>query len=240
LAPFSIQFAAVAADNGAMADPGWRPLGEILVERGLLDRYELAHWLTQQKLSGMLLGELLVLHRVISPVDVAAALAVQRGANDVAGGIHDPDAKSQQSLGRVLVTQGLITDSGLQRALLTQRRTGGALGDIVVERGWATQEQIDEAMAQHAKARDGAADDEDEPAEQPAPERYEVLGPFVAEPVHVSEAFLDATDYAFDLIERDDPHALEIVRVKGTEREQVWSYSREASERYREATSATG
>jgi hypothetical protein len=223
-----------------MADPGWRPLGEILVERRLLDRYELAHWLTQQKLSGMLLGELLVLHRVVSPVDVAAALAIQRGASDVASGIHDPDAKNQQSLGRVLVTQGLITDSGLQRALLTQQRTGGSLGDIIVERGWVTQAQIDEAMAQHARARDGADDAEEGLAERRAPERYEVLGPFVAEPVHVSESFLDATDYAFDLIERDDPHALEIVRVQGTEREQVWSYSREASERYREATAGTG
>jgi hypothetical protein len=213
-----------------MADPGWRPLGEILVERGLLDRYELAHWLTQQKLSGMLLGELLVLHRVISPVDVAAALAIQRGASDVASGIHD--GPRHQNLGRLLVEKELLTDSGLQRALLTQRRTGKPLGEVLVERGWLTQEQIDAAVAGGDETDAAAAR---EPEERVA-ESYEVLEPFVEKAVHVSDSFLDATDYAFDLIERDDPHALEIVRVKGTEREQVWSYSREASERYREAT----
>ena len=67
-----------------------------------------------------------------------------------------------------------------------------------------------------------------------------MLGPFVEEPLHVSDSFLDATDFAFDLIEREDPHAVEIVRVREDERESVWSYSREASERYRDATGSRG
>ena len=73
-----------------MAEHPRRPLGELLVERGALDQYELDHWLKEQRLSGMLLGELLVRHRVVSPMEVAAALAVQRGADNVAGGIVNP------------------------------------------------------------------------------------------------------------------------------------------------------
>ena len=58
-----VESPAAVADTSSMADPAWRPLGEILVERGLLDRVQLEHWLMQQRLSGMLLGELLVMHR---------------------------------------------------------------------------------------------------------------------------------------------------------------------------------
>lgn len=214
-----------------MADPTWRPLGEILIERGLIDRVQLEHWLLQQKLSGMLLGELLVMHRVLSPVDVAAALAVQRGADDVASGMH---AGSRQ-LGRILVEKELLTDSGLQRALLAQKRRGGNLGDILVERGYVSRRQIEEALAEQ-RGREPAELMPVEPRPEAKDERYEVLGPLVEEPLHLSESFLDATDFAFDLIEREDPHAVEIVRVRGDERESVWSYSREASERYRDTT----
>ena len=43
-----------------MADYAWRPLGELLVERGLIDEYDLEAILYEQRLSGRLLGELLV------------------------------------------------------------------------------------------------------------------------------------------------------------------------------------
>ncbi len=212
-----------------MADPSWRPLGEILIERGLIDRVQLEHWLMQQKLSGLLLGELLVMHRVVSPVDVAAALAVQRGAHDVAGGV----TSGSRQIGRILVERELLTESGLQRALLAQNRLGGNLGDILVERGYVSRQQIQEALA-----------DQDSQHADPIPiqpnvemreEHYEVLGPLIEEPLHVSDSFLDATDFAFDLIEQEDPLAVEIVRVREDDRESVWSYSREASERYRDA-----
>jgi hypothetical protein len=51
--------------------------------------------------------------------------------------------------------------------------------------------------------------------------------------MYVADTFLDATDYAFELIEREDPFELEIVRVRPLGSEQVWSYSREASEAFR-------
>lgn len=196
-------------------DQSWRPLGELLVERGAIDRYELDHWLKEQKLRGMLLGELLVQNKVLSPVEVAAALAVQRGADGLARGIH----QGPRQLGRILVERGLLSESGLQRALLAQRRRGGSLGDILVERGYVTRAEIEKALA----GEDGGAGS---PAERAGPERYEVVEPGAVSPTYVSAAFLDATDYAFDLIQDEDPEALEIVEVRGGERSVAWSYAR--------------
>jgi hypothetical protein len=216
-----------------VAESTWRPLGELLIERGLIDAYELEYWLKQQKFTGMLLGELLVLHRVVSPVEVAAALAIQRGSDEVADGIHE----SHRQLGRILVERGFLTESGLQRVLLSQQRNGGSLGDILVERGWVTPAQLADALAeQRGQERPVEADDA---ASEPAVDDvYEVRSPATAaEALYVSNAFLDATDVAFDLIESDEPDELEIIRVSGGEREQVWSYSREASERFRAETS---
>jgi hypothetical protein len=200
-----------------MVEHSWRPLGELLVERGALDQYELDHWLKQQRLSGMLLGELMVLHRVVSPMDVAAALAVQRGAMNVASGIEN--GRNQQ-LGRILVERDLLTESGLQRVLLEQQRTGVTLGEVLVRRGYVSREQIDEVLAEQR----GAA-----PTEEvlPADVTYEVRAPGNAGGLlHVSASFLDASDFAFDLLYDSNPDALEIVEVKDEQRKIAWSYVR--------------
>ena len=207
-----------------MVEYPWRPLGELLVERGALDQYELDHWLKQQRLSGMLLGELLVIHRVVSPMDVAAALAVQRGAENVASGIENGRNKQ---LGRILVERDLLTESGLQRVLLEQQRTGVTLGEVLVRRGYVSQEQIDELLAEQ---RGADPPQEVLPAEtQPALDdvAYEVRVPGNGGgALHVSASFLDASDFAFDMLYDSNPDALEIVEVKGEQRKIAWSYVR--------------
>ena len=222
-----------------MTESNWRPLGELLIERDLIDGYELEYWLKQQKLTGTLLGELLVVNRVISAVDVAAALAIQRGADAVAAKIHD----SPRQLGRILVENDVLTDSGLQRALLAQRRKGGSLGAILVERGYVTPEQLGEALAEQRGL--GRTRPELQPPKadlaQPKPEEaYEVRSPETPDlPIYASDSFLEATDFAFDLIEAEDPEELEIIRVAAGSRESVWSYSRAASEAFRKLTAAS-
>ena len=196
-----------------MAEHSRRPLGELLVERGALDQYELDHWLKEQRLSGMLLGELLVRHRVVSPMEVAAALAVQRGADHVAGGIENGH---NQQLGRILVERDLLTESGLQRVLLEQQRTGDTLGEVLARRGYVSQEQIEEALSADTR---------------PAPDdvAYEVRNPGTeGTALHVSGSFLDASDFAFDLLYDANPDALEIVEVKDGQRKIAWSYVRPA------------
>lgn len=206
-----------------MSEHAWRPLGEVLVARGAIDAYELEFWLKQQKLSGMLLGELLVQNKVVSAMEAAAAIAVQRGAGGLVPGIHG----GRRPLGRALVERGLLSECGLQRALLAQRRRGGALGDILVNRGYVTREQIDETLAGGESgpgAEEGSAEAFGEAR------RYEVLAPGATGPMHVSDAFLDATDHAFDLIQDGDPDALEIVEVSDGGRKVAWSYVRPTPE----------
>jgi len=205
-----------------MAEHPRRPLGELLVERGALDRHELDHWLKEQRLSGLLLGELLVRHRVVSPMEVAAALAVQRGADHVANGIENG---RHQQLGRILVERDLLTESGLQRVLLEQQRTGDKLGEVLARRGYVSQEQIEELLAEQ---RGVASSADIQPAEDVA---YEVRAPGNGgDALHVSDSFLDASDFAFDLLYDANPDALEIVEVRDGRRKIAWSYVRPESD----------
>jgi hypothetical protein len=64
---------------------------------------------------------------------------------------------SRQSLGRVLVERGVITDEQLDTALAVQRREGGMLGEILTSRGWVTSLSIAAALAkQRADEPDGS------------------------------------------------------------------------------------
>jgi len=48
-------------------------------------------------------------------------------------------------------------------------------------------------------------------------------------PLQTSPSFLEASDLAFECIEQNDPAELEIVRIRGEERETVWRYRRSES-----------
>jgi hypothetical protein len=69
------------ADNNAVeaAEQAWRPLGELLVEQGLLTTEELEHALALQKESGRMLGAILVERGYLSGPALATALARQHG-----------------------------------------------------------------------------------------------------------------------------------------------------------------
>jgi hypothetical protein len=230
-----------------MAEYPWRPLGELLVKRGLLDEYELEPLLLEQRLTGQLFGEMLVAKRIVSPIDMAVVIAEQHG-------LHlDPELRPMpepskaeadangagrsrwRPLGRILVDQELLTESGLQRVLLAQRRRGGLLGELLLERGYVTPEQLASALAEqhgvHVPAA-ALASAEEQPLEV-EDVVYEVRAPRQDEdesPLHVSPSFLDASDFAFEFLYEVDPDGLEIVEVKGERRRIAWSYERPADD----------
>jgi hypothetical protein len=219
-----------------MAEYAWRPLGELLVQRGLIDEYQLESLLLEQRLSGKLFGELLVGKRVVSPMDMAAVIAEQHGLHLKPEARPSPAstkvARKWRPLGRILVHKELLTESGLQRVLLSQRRNGGLLGQLLLERGYVTPEQLAGALAeQHglALAPDELASAEQQPF-QPEDVAYEVHAPNSKSEsaLHVTPSFLDASDFAFELLYDEDPDALEIVEVKGDQRRIAWSYERPA------------
>jgi hypothetical protein len=236
-----------------MADYAWRPLGELLVKRGLIDAYDLEAILYEQRLTGKLLGELLVAKRIVSPVEMAAIVAEQHGDHleaerrpAPATPPPEPDANSEQKwrpLGRILVEKELLTESGLQRVLLAQRRQGGLLGELLIQRGYVGPAQLAEALEeQRGLAVDRKVIEEvSEQALQPDSDAlYEVRIPGSArkKPLHVSASFLDATDFAFELLQAENPDALEIVKVDRLERKTAWSYERPDDEDVGEDLSA--
>jgi len=222
----------------------WRRLGELLIERGVLDPYELEVALAHQRLTGELLGEVLVSRGIVSPVEVAAALAALNGvsvepragaqASARAGnaGEHRSGHGGWKPLGRLLVEKDLVTESGLQRALVEQRRRGGLLGQILVRRGYISARDLAAALAEQHGLDVHADDLADAEAPAPSPseraavyELYEGAGGG-GRPLHVSESFLETADAAFDVIAERDPETLAIVEVTARGRETVWRYRR--------------
>ncbi|HSC92964.1 MAG TPA: hypothetical protein VLB86_15025 [Gaiellaceae bacterium] len=61
------------------AQHGWRPLGELLVEKGVISAEELGDALEEQQVSGLRLGEILIARGFASRPGIAEALAEQRG-----------------------------------------------------------------------------------------------------------------------------------------------------------------
>jgi hypothetical protein len=160
----------------------WRRLGELLIERGVLDPYELEIALAHQRLTGELLGEVLVSRGMVSPVEVAAALAALNGISVRPRADTEAPARAKSEerptrrsggwkpLGRLLVEKNLVTESGLQRALVEQRRRGGLLGEILVRRGYVSARDLAAVLAeQHGVAVEPASLVDAPP--QPAPPR---------------------------------------------------------------------
>jgi hypothetical protein len=230
----------------------WRRLGEILVGRSLLTQGGLARALREQERSGRLLGEILVERGWVSSTELAAALAEQHGVElEFAPAIGTPrrpfatvtptggafPATPWKPLGRLLVDRGLLSVATLDEALDVQRTSGRLLGEILVERGWVAPEDVAETLAEQQGLRP-LPRDEIRAQAKPVEERqanevsYEVwMNAGEAEPLHVSASFLDATDFAFDLLDRGDPDLLEIVKVRGDQRERVWGYDRARASR---------
>ncbi len=49
-------------------------------------------------------------------------------------------------MGDILVNKGVITSEQLDKALALQKSSGDKLGDVIVKLGFATHEQIDSAL----------------------------------------------------------------------------------------------
>jgi hypothetical protein len=123
----------------------WRPIGEILVDRGEISRERLDAALAEQRQSGRRLGEILVLAGDISWLALAQAIAEQADALDelppaatepVATPTVFPDSGTAEE--RLEAVEGLLKDR--QRAFLELVATADALRRRVA--------QLEERLAQ--------------------------------------------------------------------------------------------
>jgi hypothetical protein len=213
----------------------WRPLGQLLVEQGLLEESQLEAALGEQGRSGRRLGEILLGQGLLSGAELLQALAAQHGLEVE----FDPDEELQlrpapaadkpwRPLGRLLVESGRVSQADLDEAVTEQRRNGRRLGEILVERGRITPSDLTAALAeQHGVDLASAPEafDARVAVGHLSQEAYEVRKSRSGAPLFASPSFLDAADFAFEYLEDGAPEELEIVRVRGHEQETVWSYS---------------
>jgi hypothetical protein len=219
----------------------WRPLGELLVERGFVAASELEAALAEQERTGRKLGEILVAHGAITGTQLTRILVEQAGlrleelepapaeagapSREVRTGEDD---EAWRPLGRVLVERGALAETELQEALRIQRASGRRLGEILVQRGYvSSQALVSAVIKQHGLAEEdsvarviatalSASHEEIYQVEDESSEEAKV--------VFRSDAFLDAVDFAFEYLEAESPEQLRIFRVLGRKREEVWAY----------------
>lgn len=107
-------------------DAYWRPLGQLLVQRGLLTQEELEAALDEQERTGGLLGEILMRNGLLSRLALASSLHEQSlaqepesgfgaGLRSALGGL-EPDARGETARGDEPETESGF-GSGLRRAL---------------------------------------------------------------------------------------------------------------------------
>jgi hypothetical protein len=231
----------------------WRPLGELLVGKALLRAEELDDALVEQQRSGRRLGEILVERQLVSAEQLTCVLAEQYGLHlEVDASQADVETPSPAAaemapprpLGRVLLERGVITQEELDFALEAQRRSGRRLGEILVGHGAISWTTVASAVAeQHGVAAVDVAALREVPAPAPPPPSspsptasYEVREG--AAVLYRSESFLEATDYAFERLERE-PAELKILRRVGSEEEEVWNYTAALAEANAAAPSLT-
>jgi hypothetical protein len=229
----------------------WRPLGVLLVEKGLLTGAQLEQALAEQRHTGRVLGEILVARGYVSGLALAQALADQHGVQLRPRGGHEPRWQAPQAsqpgteprktwrpLGKLLVESGFLAEGELDRALAEQlERPELRLGEILVERDYLTGPALARALAeQHGVdlASEEQLDVELETLVSPAPAGEPVYRVYEAtlEPAYQTGAmlyehanFLEAADFAAELIGRSNPEALEIRKDDGKASETVWTYS---------------
>jgi hypothetical protein len=204
-------------------------LGELLVERGLILPVELEDALAEQRSTGRRLGEVLVSRGALTGAQLTGALAEQYGvALSAEATAAEPAAgEPYQPLGRMLVLREVITQHQLDEALQAQRKSGRRLGDILVGDHGVSMLSLAAALgAQHGmQVADGAVAVASRYTDDAV---YEVKEPG-RKSRFTTDSFLEATDFAFEYLAAESPNVLEIVRVRGSERERVWECDQRAA-----------
>jgi hypothetical protein len=225
------------------ARSSWRPLGALLVDKGLLTESQLDAALAEQRRSGRLVGQILVESGVLSALSLGRALSEQHGVELQTAPGDEPEATTAQApavwrpLGKLLVEEGYLTKDKLRQALAKQLESRGRrlLGEILVAEGFLSGIELARALTkQSGVLLDPSADPPLETvlrtaaSEQFVYQVYEVS----YEPHHrahdvlyESASFLEGVDFAAEYLEDADPDGLEIGRIGGAARETVWTYS---------------
>ncbi len=165
-----------------------RLIGTVFVERGLLSESQIRVALEIQRETGQQLGQILVERFGVSRHELASVVAEQWAEFGRSGADTDPASnESWRRLGDIFVERGFVTPEQLEQALARQRETGERVGEALVAQGAISKFELAGALAEQAAALDQAAL-EAATASGQAPEATVVpIAPRLEEPATVVE-----------------------------------------------------
>ena len=110
-------------------------IGQLLVQKGLIDEDQLAHAIGEQKRTGLQLGKIVTRLGFVSEEQMTAVLGEQLQANE------------HKRIGELLVEKNYITVEQRDRALEEQKKTGLKLGKMLMQLGFMTEERLIEILS---------------------------------------------------------------------------------------------
>ena len=172
-----------------------RLIGTVFVERGLLSESQIRVALEIQRETGQQLGQILVERFGVSRHELASVVAEQWAEFGRSGGDIDPATnESWRRLGDIFVERGFVTPEQLEHALARQRETGERVGEALVAQGSISKFELAGALAEQASALEEAALVAATPPEAAATEATVVpLAPRLEEPAIVVEPAVETT-----------------------------------------------
>jgi hypothetical protein len=234
------------------ADFPWRPLGLLLVGKGLMTPAELELALAEQRRTGRLLGQILVGRGYVRSLELTRALAEQHGVELRVAEVPDAERSSEpleepdyglgerawRPLGKILFDKGFLSREELKAALAEQaEHPQKRLGEILVANELLSGAALAIALAEQHGLEVGSEQKLEDRLETvvktsaPGEPVYRVLE-VTYEPTYrlgavLSESpnFLEAADFACEFVERRSPQGVEIHKLDGAKRETVWTYS---------------
>ena len=166
-----------------------RLIGTVFVERGLLSESQIRVALEIQRETGQQLGQILVERFGVSRHELASVVAEQWAEFGRSGADTDPASnESWRRLGDIFVERGFVTPEQLEQALARQRETGERVGEALVAQGSISKFELAGALAEQAAALDQAALEAATPPGEAATEATVVpIAPRLEEPATVVE-----------------------------------------------------
>ena len=143
-----------------------RLIGAVLFEKGLITREQLDAALALQETTGERLGEIVVAEFGVSRLDLAGVLAEQWSGLEVAQGAPSkgsppvdpfepltPDqVQIRRPIGEIFVDLGFVTADQLESALAQQAQSGARIGEILVEQGSLSRLDLASALVEQWSA----------------------------------------------------------------------------------------
>lgn len=136
-----------------------RLIGTLFVERGLVSESQIRVALEIQRETGEQLGKILVDRFGVSRKELASVVSEQ-WAELGQSGSPEADARSNDSwkrLGEIFVQRGFVTPEQLDEALRRQRETGEKVGEALVAQGAISKFELAGALAEQMSALEADA-----------------------------------------------------------------------------------